>query len=182
MARGMGFDGASMASGRCSGTGVSSPPCSEGRNASGRTSVGIVTAKACCRSTRETVSPISTDGTGRLLFAMELVVSFEGGLACAASRSPRAAQPEIVRQARRMVDTADRRIGTRTQNTIDGGSAPFGSHRIQVLMEIYQKSLNPSFLALKNRTRGVIICATAQYRRPMTFLKHCYLWRLSPNV
>jgi hypothetical protein len=28
-----------------------------------------------------------------------------------------------------MVDTADRRIGTRTQNIIDGGSAPFGNHR-----------------------------------------------------
>lgn len=51
----------------------------------------------------------------------------------------RAAQPEIVRQARKMVDTADRRIGTRTQNTLGDEFTPPESYRIQVLMEIYQK-------------------------------------------
>ena len=149
MARGIGFAGESMASGRCSGRGTSSPPWSDGMNASGRGSAGSEVASACCRSTRETVSPISTDGVGVSLFAIELVVSFEGALLCATSRSPLAAQPDIVRQARRMVDTADRRIGTRTQNTIDGGSAPFGSHRDEVLIEIYQKRLNQIFLTRK---------------------------------
>jgi len=131
----------------------------------------MATARACCRSTRETVSPISTDGTGLLVFAMELVNSFEGGAACAASRSPRAAQPEIVRQARKMVDTADRRIGTRTQNTLGDEFTPPKSYRIQVLMEIYQKSLNPSFFARKNRARGAIICDTAKNHHVVTCAK-----------
>jgi hypothetical protein len=107
---------------------------------------------------------------GLLVLAMELVSSFEGGAACAASRSPRAAQPEIVRHARKMVDTADRRIGTRTQNTIDDEFTPPGSYRIQVLMEIYQKSLNPSFLARKNRAQDAVIRGAPGSHLSMTYL------------
>jgi hypothetical protein len=70
-----------------------------------------------------------------------------------------------------MVDTADRRIGTRTQNTGGDEFTPPESYRIQVLMEIYQESLNPSFLALKNRARRSIICNAAKNHHPVTFAK-----------
>ncbi|MFS8110660.1 hypothetical protein QD460_02910 [Rhizobium jaguaris] len=75
---------------------------------------------------------------------MELVVSCDG--VPASSEPELATQADKMREARKIADTADRRIGTRTQkqqSTTE--SMPSENHRHEMLTDNYQKRLNPIF-------------------------------------
>jgi hypothetical protein len=62
-------------------------------------------------------------GTGAADIATELVVSREGG--AMVSRLELEEQPEM-RPAKRIAVAAERRMGTRTQNKVDGDRRPTG--------------------------------------------------------
>lgn len=96
-----------------------------GAKASGTGAEGAI-ASICCGSSSELFTPTAAGGTGPSDgFAIELVVSTEDRAAKMSSTlAPVDEQPVKARQAKRIADLAEKRMGTCTQNKNQTGGRP----------------------------------------------------------